>query len=369
MGAAPAWAAPDVDAPAVVVIAPTGDAATAAEVAAAVTATGLVVLDGPAAQVLRGRALDDLAAERALAEAQDGFGQLDCGRARPAAETAVRLLAGRAAAGLDERARLTRAWSYLVLCADKDGDGPVARLAAAQLRGLGDAAAMTADLQARYPDIDAHLDRDIVPVTIAGPAGGVATVDDRVVGPVPATAYLAAGKHLVAVASGATRGAAFITVLGRPLAVTVEAPALDDAVTAPAVAAMAAWAGGARVDSASVGRVLADLDVELAAVVQPRGALTLWHRQRGATARIASGAPPAIAAAARGAYDAAHERAPAPDDPLLRDPPRRRSTKATGERTTWWVYAAIGGALVAGTVAIFAADAGPDRQRFVLDVP
>ncbi len=37
--------------------------------------------------------------------------------------------------------------------------------------------------------------------------------------------------------------------------------------------------------------------------------------------------------------------------------------------TRWWVYAAIGGALVAGAAAIYAVDAGDDHQRFELSFP
>ena len=45
-------------------------------------------------------------------------------------------------------------------------------------------------------------------------------------------------------------------------------------------------------------------------------------------------------------------------------PAREASAK---DPTRWWVYAAIGGALAAGAVTIYALGAGDDTQRIELD--
>lgn len=332
------------------------------ELAAALAGVELEVLTGPRAEALGGRADDDRAADRALAEAQDGFGELDCGRARPSAERAVTLLAGRTAAGHDERGRAARAWSYVLLCADRDGDRPVAHHAADRLRGLGGAPAVGADVWSRYPEIDASLDRDVVALTITGPTGAVATLDDRPLGPVPATTWAPAGKHVVAIAGPAGAGAAWISVQGRPLTVDVAVRAPDDPDGATWAARVATWRAGAAPTATALDELARAHAVELVAVLEADGAVAIWQRTRTGTTRVARGTAAAAAAAARDAYAAAHERAPDPTVPLVRDD-RRADDK---QPARWWVYAAIGGALAVGAVAIYAADAGDDRQRFVL---
>jgi hypothetical protein len=353
-------------APVVAVIDARGDDATTTALVDGFTAAGLEVVAGDRAAAARGRDDDDLAIDRALAEASDGYGQLDCGRARPWAERAALMTAGRTAAGLDERTRAGRAWSYLLLCADRDGDRAVARHAAERVRALGAGAAIGADVWSRYPDIDATLDRDVVALTVTGPAGAVATIDDRVVGPVPATALVGAGVHVVAVGAPGVRGAAWARVAGKPLTVEVAARQPDDAVVVTVAAAVQALRGGATIDAAAVEAVARALDVELVAVVGADG-VGLWQRRRGATTSLTSGEVAAVVAAGRAAYDAAHDRAPDPSLPLVREP--RTKAKVDKDPTRWWVYAAIGGAVLAGAAAIYAADAGDDRQRFELVFP
>ena len=356
-------------APVVAVVDVRGDDATVTAVVDGFTAAELEVVAGDRAAAARGKDDDELAIDRALAEASDGYGQLDCGRARPWAERAALLTAGRTAAGKDERARAGRAWSYLLLCADRDGDRAVARHAADRVRGLGAGAAIGADVWSRYPDIDATLDRDVVMLTVTGPAGAVATVDDRVVGPVPATALVAAGVHVVAVGDGARgpRGAAWARVAGKPLTVDVTPRAPDDGVVVTVAAAVQALRGGAPIDAAAIDALARALDVELVAVVGA-DSISLWQRQRSATTTITTGDAATVVTAGRTAYALAHDRSPDPTLPLVREP-RTKPAKADKDPTRWWVYAAIGGAVLAGAAAIYAADAGDDRQRFELVFP
>lgn len=341
---------------------PAGDPATATALAEALTAAELEVLTGDRAAALRGQADDDRAADAALAEAADGFGQLDCGRARPSAELAVRLLAARTAAGHDERPRAARAWSYVLLCADRDGDRPVAHHAADRLRGLGGGPAVGADVWARYPEIDAALDRDVVALTVTGPAGAVATLDDRRLGPVPATTWVAAGKHVVAVAGPTGAGATWITVMGQPLAIEVPPTPPRDPIAQAWATAVRGWQTGSAPAAADVAELARAHAVELVVVLEADGAIAAWRHDGDGATRLARGDQAAAVAAARAAYAAAHERAPDPTIPLEREAPKKPT-----EPTRWWVYAAIGGALAAGAIAIYAADAGEDRQRFVLE--
>lgn len=350
-------------APVVVVVDPRPGAtpADAAALRDAFAAAALEPVGGARAQAWAGRGDDDLALDAALAEAQDGFGQLDCGRARPWAETAALLASARTAAGVDERARASRAWTYLLLCADRDGDRPAARHAADRVRALGGNAAITADVGARYPEIDAAIDRDIVAITVTGPAGAAVTLDDQPIGAAPATAFAHAGRHLLATPGGAT----WITVQNKPLTVEVPAtPPRDPAIAA--IAALVAEAGSG-VEATRAAAIAIAADVELVAVLEADGRVALWQRRRASTVALDRGAAAAMVAAAGRALADAHERAPDPTLPLVREP--RTKAKPDRDPTRWWVYAAIGGALVAGAAAIYAVDAGDDRQRFELSFP
>lgn len=373
----------DLRAPSAVTPGADGFARTRAALAEALDARpGIRVLRGEAGDALAGivRDADDVAAAAALAEAREAFGALDCGRARPAAEEAVLLLAGRAAAGLDERARLGPAWTYVLLCADRDGDGPMARAAADRLRALGATSGVPADLWTKYPEIDAATDRDILELEVRAEAGARIEVD-HVAG--AGKRFVASGKHVVAVADGTVRGAMFVTVLGKPLAVDVPVAARDGA-WRDVAGRVLAWRGGPP-SASELTELMTRVDVRFAVVLGGGGiGPALWVRGTDdATAHRAEGRYFASDAPAggdvAGLADAIAARValwsdggPDPDRPLLTeaDAPRRRGRDdRIVEPTRWWVYAAIGGALAAGALTIYALDAGEDRQRIELTFP
>ncbi len=338
-------------------------------VTALAAVNGVTVVDGERAQALAGVTADadDVAAGAALAEARDGFGALECGRARPAAEDAVKLLAGRQAAGLDEDVRLRAGWTYVMLCADRDGDGPVARAAADRLRGLGGSAAVPADVWARYPEIDAAIDRDIVELTVSAPVGATVTIDGIAVGSAPVTRFVSAGKHLVAVAAASRRGAELVTVHGKPL--SVEIAATDRASTWRDVAGrVQAWQGAPPPTVVEVTELMERVGVRFAVVIGERGNAALWVRGPGqATARLVVDGdvadPLAIGAGVMARVEAWTGSGPDPDLPLLTDTDDMvREVSKPSEPTRWWVYAVIGGALLGGAATIYAIDAGEDRQ-------
>ena len=371
VGAAHAKPAPPPAAVAVIDLRADVDDSARAELLAALRAVELVPVGGEAAVALVGRDLDQQAAITALVEAQAGFGELDCGRARPSAELAAQLLTARRAAGLDDLSRLARAWAYVALCAERDGDRSSARFAVERLRALGFKETLVgplpADAWARHPEIDASTDRDIIELTVTGPAGAIAWVDDRPIGLTPAKTFVSAGKHVVAVADGPQRGAVLVTALGQPLTIDVETAREVGAVEI--ANRVRSWQRAGAVDTVALDDVMTRAHAELAVVIGRDGRATLWQRVDGKLTPGASGDGAAIANATHDAWSATHDRAPAAGEPLLREQDdadrveRKRGEKAPAR---WWVYAAIGGAVAVGALVIYAVDAGEDRQHFEL---
>jgi PEGA domain len=349
-----------------------GDPAVVAALVDALTDVHLAPVSDDRGRVLAGRDPLDLMADAALGQAKDGYGQLDCGWARPSAELAARLLASAGPGGRIDVERTTRAWTYVLLCADRDGDRPMARYAADRVRAGGGAANIPADLAGRFPDIDAALGAEIVPVTITGPVGALVTLDDRPIGSAPTTVLVTAGKHMVAVADRTGAGATVITVQGRAMSIAVDYEIASNVDIVALWPHLRAWRVAGAVDPTTLAGTMATLDVELAAVIDSHGAIELWQRpskrsQSPSSIVVGHGDPAAIAVAARSAYDLAHERAPTIDVPILREHDHPKPT--VQDPTRWWIYAAIGGALVAGAVSIYAADSGDDHQRFELRFP
>jgi hypothetical protein len=67
-----------------------------------------------------------------------------------------------------------------------------------------------------------------------------------------------------------------------------------------------------------------------------------------------------------------NDHAPDPDRPLVVEDVRIRAAKKVAEGqepTKWWVYATIGGALLAGAVVIYAHESASDTQRVELHYP
>src|SRR5262249_20709465 len=123
-----------------------------------------------------------------------------------AARQAIGLAAARQAAGRPVP-ELARAWAYLLLCADRDGQLDAALAAAGQLRALRGSPDVPAAVGAEYPDIDVAAGRDLAELDIdADVAGAAIWIDFRPVGASPVHAVLPAGEHVIAAASGSRRG-------------------------------------------------------------------------------------------------------------------------------------------------------------------
>jgi hypothetical protein len=298
--------------------------------------------DGGLDPVLVGIDRDAIALDGAMHDAEHAFGALKCGDAVKAAKLAIGLAAERQAAGLAVP-ELTHAWAYLLLCADKNGDTNSATLAATRLRALGGSTDIDASLLARYPDIDAVAGREVVEVEVVPEvAGATVYVDFQ-----PATGthlVLPAGEHVIAAASGARRGYVAGPAVPSQKQVAIpmpdQTPLLHDKAAAHTKIALVrrgdvveAW-GATKLAE----RPLAEVD-QLVAIVVDR--LENWD-------------------------------APAPGQPLLVEDVHTRAAKKIAEGqepTKWWVYATIGGALLAGAIVIYAHESASDTQRVELHYP
>jgi hypothetical protein len=340
--------------------------------AAAVVAAGLEPLSGDGVEdALGGEAVDrdalELAAELELAK--DKFGELDCAAASAHALTAIGVCAARQASGLPVP-ELPRALEYVLACADQSGDTDLAITVATWSRGLG----TDSDLVRKYPEVDTISNAGALEIDVAPELPSAAIwVDFRP--HVGTHATLAPGLHVIAAGAGARRG----VVSGRPIAGqnTIAIAMPDRGGKWAAVASrVASWRGKMPLPS------------ELAWVldrVQARAALVRHGDVVEAWGRAGRSEPPrrlggddglrTLAEADRAAalvadrVQAWSSHAPDPDQPLLVETPRDRATRGGKEPTQWWVYATIGGALLAGLVVIYAHDRTGDTQRVELHYP
>ncbi|HVV85998.1 MAG TPA: hypothetical protein VHE35_23220 [Kofleriaceae bacterium] len=368
---------------------PTAEAAERADLALALRdVDGLTPIDDARAVALTGAddTTDGPLADLALAQTRERFGALDCAGVREPAQRAVQLLAGREAAGIDETVRLRAAWSYLLLCADKDGARVPAQGFADRLRTLGGSPAIPAELWARYPVIDTGSELALTDLVIEDPpeaaanggsiAGAAVWLDHRRVGTAPMTLAVPSGGHVLAMARGDER-AGLVMLVGDPGKLTVSIGLTSYAAAQPELAAQVRrWQAGAPVKAPDVGALLDRAGARFAIVVEGDHHASVWAREQpgGAPADVVFAGeldqPAKLAAAVRDTL-AAWERAPSPDVPLITetDLAVAEVSRSHKRETPWWVYVAIGGAAVAGGVTIWAMDAGDNRQRIELTFP
>jgi len=319
---------------------------------------------------------DGLELTAAMQDAEHAFGRLKCGDAVKAARVAIGLAAQRQAAGIPVP-ELTHAWAYLLLCADKNGDANGATLAANRLRALGGSGDIDASLLARYPDIDAVSNREVVELDVAPEVPGATVYVDFA--PAAGThLVLPAGEHVIAAASGARRG--YVAGPAVPSQKSVAIPMPDQAGSNGAFAAqVASWKG--HVPSA------AELTAALAAVharialVRLEDVVEAWghsgaadpvHRLGGNQGSRPVGEVDKLASLVADHVQTWNDHAPDPDQPLLVEDVRLRAAKNVAEGqepTRWWVYATIGGALLAGAIVIYAHESASDTQRVELHYP
>ncbi len=348
------------------------------QLAAALTAADLEVVIGDGVEDALAGVRSDRDAVRlaaAITEAQRAFGALDCPAAVTASKTAAGIGAARLASGLVVP-ELPRAWSYLLLCADRVGDVDAAMRAATQLRAIGGSTDVPADVWRKYPEVDAVIDRDLVELEITADATGASIwVDYKLAGTAPVKVLLPVGEHIIAAASGSRSGWAAGTAVRTQTKLTV--PTTDQRGPWAAVAERVAGWNGTLPPPAELGLVLDEVRARIA-IVRIGDRIEVWGRvgraeqphrlggDDGFGTLAESGRVIALIADRARAYN---DRSPDPDRPLLVEDGHDAQGKRRDQPARWWVYASIAGAVAAGAILIFATAAGADRQRVELHQP
>lgn len=359
---------------------PAPDAAVRSQLAAAVVAAGLEPVIGDGVEDALGGAIgdqDSVQLAAALAEAQRAFGALDCAAATAAGKQAAGLAAARQAAGLPVP-ELPRAWTYVLLCADRANDHGAALAAAALLRAAGGSADVPADVWRKYPEVDAMPGGERIDLEITADAPGAAIwIDHRLAGTAPVRVSLAPGEHVIAAAAGSRRGWAAGAAARDQARLAI--PMKDQASASAEVGArVAAWQRtGAVPAPEELGWVLARVRAR-AALIRRGDSVEAWGRGGLAEKPYRLGGEDAVAPIAEASRVLGlvaeraqlwNDRAPDPDRPLLVEDPRETSERRRDPPTKWWVYAAIIGAIGASAAIVLVYEAGGNRQRVELHYP
>ncbi|HUS27433.1 MAG TPA: hypothetical protein VMZ53_02960 [Kofleriaceae bacterium] len=378
-----ASAAPRTDRVAVIDLGPdTADASVRGKLASAVVDAGLEPVYGDGIEdALAGIDVerDAVSLAAALADAREKFGALDCPGAVTDAQTAISIGAGRQAAGLAVP-ELPRAWAYVLLCADRTSDTPLALVAASAIRTLGGSKDVDAKILAKYPDVDALSNREVIEIEIKADAPGADIwIDFKRAGISPLKLPLAAGPHVIAAAKGSQRGVLTGTVVRKQPVLTV--PLADQAGKWTSIAKRVASWKGALPSPAELATLMTSVNARVA-IVRKGSTIEAWgHAGLAEPLRRLGGADDGV----RTLDDAAglvalisdriqtwSDRAPDPDQPLLTESSlaaRARVIKEEEKPAAWWVYATIGGAILAGALVIYAHDSADNTQHVEIHYP
>lgn len=347
---------------------------------AAIVAAGLdpVIGDG-VEDALAGRDVERDAVQlaAAMADARRAFGELTCSDVTPAAQQAIGLAAARQAAGRPVP-ELSRALTYVLLCADRENRFDTALTTARALRALGGSPEVPAGVWAKYPDADAVANRDIVELDVDADVPGAAIwIDFQRAGVSPLHVALPAGDHVLAAAAGTKRGWAAGTAVSTQKAVHI--PLADTAGPWSEVAQHVAGWNGKLPPPAELGWVLARVHARIA-LVRHGETIEAWGQVGRSEVPHLLGVDDGVVPVGEVARVLGlvtdrirtwNDHAPDPDRPLLVDTSEsRRARKDEGEKPTkWWVYAAIAGAVAIGGTIIYVHDNASDRQRVELHYP
>ena len=380
--AAPVAAAPTAktrERVAVIDLGPPDDGALRRRLAGVVVAAGLEAVVGDNVEdALAGVSADGDAVilAAAMADAQRAFGALDCVGATTAAKLAIGTSAARQAVGLSVP-ELPRALAYVLLCADRAGDSDTAMHAAQWLRTAGGSTDVPKDVWAKYPEVDAIVDRDTFPLEIVTDEPGAEIwIDFRPAGVSPLKTFVSAGEHVIGAGKGTKRG------WGQGKAVKTQTrlhiPTTDQSAPSSGIALRVAGWKGALPAPAELAAVL-DLVNARVALIRRGNTLEAWGH-------VGASEPPRrlggedgigtlteadrLVALIKDRVQTWNDRAPDPDQPLLvEDPKDRKRTGKAEEPARWWVYAALLGAAAIGGTVLYLHDTADNTQRVELHYP
>ncbi len=330
----------------------------------------------------------------AMNQAQTAMAALQCNDVMvPAAQTAA-LAAAAVVRSVGGGLELKTATRYQLRCADQNGKFDDAMYYAQRLRLVralvgtvpGDDD-IDGTLLARYPAIDAAIDNELVEVTIQAEAtnGGAVDVwiDMQKRGVAPYRGFISHGRHSVIAATPTQAVATEQFIDRRTTTIQLALPVVIDDVpkatptqlSAEMQALLSQWrrTGLTNVQQQRVVSAIAAASQAKRVLVFDGPASTMWHPVGGtadgsvafaavgnatvrSTTELAS-----IADRANGSQ--ARLRAPAPDQPLLLDNTLPARDADRSDKTQWWVYGAVLGAVAAGAAVVYFNDANNDRQR------
>lgn len=329
----------------------------------------------------------------ALAQTQAAMASLQCAAvAAPAARTAA-LAAAAVVRGVGGGFELKTATRYQLRCADQNGhidDAMYFAQRLRQVRALVGIAPGDDDIDrtllARYPAIDAAIDNELIAVTITAtaPNGGAVDIwiDMQKRGVAPYHGFISHGRHSIIAATPSQAEATENMIDRRNPNITLTLPAVVAASAATAQplsdevqTLLAQWrrSGLTAVQQQRVVAAIAAASQAKRVLVFDGPASTIWHpvgtATDGAVAFAAVGRATvrttaelaSLATRANGSQ--ANVRAPASDQPLLLDSSFAARTGDRNEKTQWWVYASVLGAVAAGAAVVYFNDASNDRQR------
>jgi hypothetical protein len=330
----------------------------------------------------------------AMNQAQAAMASLQCNDVTaPAAQTAA-LAAAAFVRGSGGGLELKTATRYQLRCADQNGQIDDAMYYAQRLRSVRALVGtlpvdddIDRTLLARYPAIDAAIDNELIAVTIQAEAadGGPVDIwiDMQKRGVAPYRGFIGHGRHSV-IAATPTQAVATEQVIDRRTAtiqLTLPVVSEDSPTATPTQlstemqALLNQWrsTGLTTVQQQRVVAAIAAASQAKRVLVFDGSASTLWHpvgsTADGAVAFASVGKATvrsttelaSIADRANGSQ--ANLRAPAPDQPLLLDNTLPARDADSRNKTQWWVYASVLGAVAAGAAVVYFNDVNNDRQR------
>jgi hypothetical protein len=328
-----------------------------------------VELRAALARLPSARALHD--GRGALKAARAALSRGACATAEEQAEKAVLSLAAAQALGFTVRENLRDALVVRMLCADRDGEVDRAMSAARDLMRLGvkdRPAAISADVWARYPSLDAAANIMLTPVRVASPTpGAVVYIDFAPLDEVPSTSFLQEGEHIAAAAGAFDAVAKRVHSGPSTQQIELVAPTPTSGMNGLAGELEALRSGRRTSNGRTMAELMSAVEIDVAFVMRQTGSTEVWLWPGFQSARLVGTAATAREALQLLLDNMAIYDAPAPDPSLLPGLKMRdledSEDDSGDDGTSWWLYGGVIGAVVVATTFIVASSVSDDEQR------